>query len=108
MTYAHQLFVCTNQKSSVGRDVAKALKHAIKDQDLKAVRTADGEKQRNAVQECDCLDRCKHCKKGPGAALVVYPGGITYGNVRPHDCAAIVREHLGEGRPLAALLLDEK
>lgn len=107
MTYAHQLFVCTHQKSGVGHDVAKALKHAIKDQDLKTVRTADGEKRRNAVQECDCLDRCKHCKKGPGAALIVYPDGITYGDVKPSDCATIVREHLGGGRIVTSLLLSQ-
>ncbi|MFD1469722.1 ferredoxin [Hymenobacter caeli] len=107
MPYANHLFVCTHQKSGVGRDVAKALKHAIKDQGLKAV-VANGRKLRNAVQECDCLDRCKHCKKGSGAALVVYPEGLFYGDVHPKDCAALVREHLGEGRPLAALLLDDK
>lgn len=107
MIYAHQLFVCTHQKNGVGHDVAKALKHAIKDQGLKTVRAADGEKLRNTVQECDCLDRCKHCKKGDGAALIVYPDGITYGDVRPHDCANLVREHLGEGRIVMALLLSQ-
>ena len=71
------------------------------------VRAAGGETQRNAVQECDCLDRGKHCKKGEGAALVVYPDGITYGDVRPHDCAHLVREHLGEGRVVTLLLLGE-
>ncbi len=108
MPYAHHLFVCTNQKSGVGHDVAKALKHAIKDQDLKSVLGADGEKRRNYVQECNCLDRCKHCKKGSGAALVVYPEGNFYGDVQPKDCPALVREHLGEGRPVARLLLDDK
>ncbi len=106
MLFAHHLFVCTNQKSGVGHDVAKALKHALKDQNIKNVRGADGKKLRNAVQECDCLDQCKHCKKGSGAALVVYPDGITYGDVHPKDCAAIVREHLGEGRIVASLLLS--
>lgn len=106
MICAHHLFVCTNQKSGVGHDVAKALKHAIKDQDLKTVQTGSGEKKRNAVQECDCLDRCKHCKKGSGAALTVYPDGITYGDVHPKDCATIVREHLGGGRIVASLLLS--
>ncbi len=107
MHYAHHLFVCVNQKSGVGHDVAKALKHAIKDQGLKTVRTDSGEKLRNAVQECDCLDRCKHCKKGAGAALTVYPDGVTYGDVQPADCAAIVREHLGEGRIATKFLLGK-
>lgn len=95
----HHLFVCANQKDEVGRDVAKALKIEIKKQ---------GQKHHNRVQTCSCLDMCKHCKKGPGAALVVYPEGVFYGDVRPKDAADIVAQHLGEGRPVARLLLDGK
>ena len=69
-----RLFVCTNQKSGVGEDVAKALKKELKAQGLKKL-LGGGEQQRVRVQTCNCLDLCKQCKKGPGAALVVYPEG---------------------------------
>ena len=89
----------------MGKEVAKALKHELKKQDLKSWRRG-GEKLYNRVQTCNCLDLCKHCKKGPGAALVVYPEGVFYGQVRPKDAADIVREHLGEGQPVAHLRIE--
>lgn len=101
----HHLFVCNNQKSEIGKDVAKALKKELKKQDLKSVRL-DGQKMRNQVQTTNCLDQCKHCKKGPGAAVVVYPEGIWYGDVQPRDAADIVAEHLGQHRPVKRLQIE--
>lgn len=103
---ARRLFVCTNQKSGVGDDVAKALKKELKIQGLKKFFTG-GEKQHVRVQTCNCLDLCKQCKKGPGAALVIYPEGTVYGNVRPGDASAIVEDHLGRDRVVKRLLLEE-
>lgn len=101
-----RLFVCTNQKSGVGDDVAKALKKELKMQGLKKLFTG-GEKQRVRVQTCNCLDLCKQCKKGSGAALIVYPEGTVYGNVRPGDAVAIVEDHLGRDRVVKRLLIEE-
>ena len=101
---AHHLFVCNNQKSEVGDDVAKALKKELKLQGLKAF-VAGGQKAYNRVQTCNCLDVCKSCKKGPGAAVIVYPEGILYGNVRPKDAERLVHEHLGKGQLLTDLQL---
>lgn len=105
MPLDHHLFVCAAQKDEVGKDVAKALKLEIKKQGLKSW-LSGGQQRHNRVQTCNCLDLCKHCKKGLGAALVVYPEGVLYGDVRPKDAADIVAQHLGEGRPVARLLLD--
>lgn len=99
------LFVCVNQKDEVGKDVAKALKLELKKQGLKSWLTK-GKKHYARVQTCNCLDQCKHCKKGPGAAVVVYPAGIFYGDVRPKDAVAIVEQHVGAGRPIARLQFD--
>ena len=99
------LFVCSAQKTEVGKDVARSLKIELKKQDLKSI-VRKGEKYKTRVQICNCLDQCKHCKKGPGAAVVVYPDGIWYGDVKPKDAADIVREHLGENHPVKRLLLD--
>ncbi len=100
-----RLFVCAAQKDEVGREVAKALKTELKKQGLKTA-LIGGEKRKVRVQTCNCLDLCKSCKKGPGAALIVYPEGVAYGNVRPRDAAEIVHEHLGEGRVVERLRLD--
>jgi (2Fe-2S) ferredoxin len=105
MSENRRLFVCTNQKSGVGDDVAKALKKELKHQGLKKL-FSGGEKQRVRVQTCNCLDLCKQCKKGPGAALIVYPEGTVYGNVRPADAAELVSEHLGHGKVVKRLKLD--
>jgi (2Fe-2S) ferredoxin len=106
MSENRRLFVCTNQKSGVGDDVAKALKKELKIQGLKKL-FSGGEKQRVRVQTCNCLDLCKQCKKGPGAALIVYPEGTVYGNVRPGDAAELVSEHLGRGKVVRRLHLDD-
>lgn len=106
MSENRRLFVCTNQKSGVGDDVAKALKKELKIQGLRKL-FSGGEKQRVRVQTCNCLDLCKQCKKGPGAALIVYPEGTVYGNVRPGDAAELVSEHLGRGKVVKRLHLDD-
>ncbi|QKG53171.1 (2Fe-2S) ferredoxin domain-containing protein [Hymenobacter sp. BRD67] len=84
-----RLFVCTNQKSGIGEAVAKALKKELKAQGVKTM-LADGRKLHTRIQTCSCLDRCEHCKKGPGAALVVYPDEIYYNDVQPKDAACVV------------------
>ena len=106
MSNDRRLFVCVKQKTGVGEDVAKALKKELKTQGLKN-QVLDGEKWRTQVQTCNCLDLCRHCKKGPGAALIVYPEGTVYGNVRPADAAELVAEHLGAGRVVSRLHLNQ-
>ncbi|SHJ16014.1 (2Fe-2S) ferredoxin [Hymenobacter daecheongensis DSM 21074] len=104
MPLAYHIFVCNNQKTEVGSDVAKALKIALKKQGLKNFVTG-GKKHQARVQTCNCLDVCKHCKKGPGAALVIYPEGTFYGKVKPADAAELVQEHIGAGRVVERLAL---
>jgi len=100
-----RLFVCINQKSGVGEELVKALKKELKAQGQKKS-VVNGEKQRVRVQSCNCLDLCKQCKKGPGAALIVYPEGTEYGRVLPADAAELVAEHIGKGRVVRRLRLD--
>ena len=102
----HHIFVCNHQKSEVGDDVAKAIKKELKVQGLKTFLTG-GQKAHNRVQTCNCLDLCKQCKKGAGAALIVYPEGTVYGNVRPNDAAQLVAEHLGRGQVVKRLRIDD-
>jgi (2Fe-2S) ferredoxin len=100
-----RLFVCTAQKDEVGKEVAKAFKSELKKQGLKKLLTGSAP-SKVRVQTCNCLDLCKHCKKGPGAAVAIYPDNVYYGDVKPKDAADIVREHLGDGRVVKRLLLD--
>ena len=107
MSTVRRLFVCVNQKSGVGEDVAKALKKELKIQGLKKV-LHGGDRERVRVQTCNCLDLCKQCKKGPGAALIIYPEGTAYGKVRPDDAAELVARHLGLGQVVERLLLRDQ
>jgi len=102
MKHIRRLFVCTAQKSGVGKDVVKALKKELKRQGQHK-QAVDGETVRIQVQACDCLDLCKNCKKGPGAALIVYPEAVTYADVLPADAAELVAEHFGRGQVLKRL-----
>ena len=101
-----RIFVCTNQKSGVGEDVAKTLKKELKSQGVKKI-FFSGEKISTRIQTCNCLDLCKHCKKGPGAALIIYPEGEVYGNVRPKDAPALVQRLAGGPAPTEILLAHE-
>ena len=103
---SRRFFVCTNQKSGVGEEVAKALKKELKHQNLKK-QVIDGHKQHTQVQTCDCLDLCKQCKKGSGAALIFYPEGTVYGNVLPTDAAELVAKHAGAGQAVKRLRIEE-
>ena len=60
------------------------------------------------MQTCVCLDLCKQCKKGPGAALIAYPEAVTYGNVLPADAAELVAGHIGRGQVLKRLYLAKE
>ena len=106
MSEKKRLFVCVNQKSGVGEAVVKALKKELKVQLVKSL-LSGGERHKARVQSCSCLDLCKQCKKGPGAALIVYPEGTVYGNVQASDAAELVAEHLGRGRIVARLQAAE-
>jgi (2Fe-2S) ferredoxin len=43
------------------------------------------------------------CTGGPW--LLIYPDGSWYGTVTPERCERIVREHVGEGQPVAEWLV---
>ena len=101
-----RLFVCTNQKSGAGDDLAKALKKELKTQGVKKL-LVRGEKLTTRVQTCNCLDLCKHCKKGAGAALIVYPEGEVFGDVKPRDAAELVRYLAGEAARPTQFLGDD-
>ena len=67
------------------------LKQSLKSRQIAALRTKAG-----------CL---RICSGGPW--MLIYPEGIWYGNVTIERCERIVREHLGQGRPIAEWIVKE-
>lgn len=55
------------------------------------------------AQRAGCLDVCEY-----GAALVVYPDNVWYGNVKPQDVPEIVQSHLVNGVPVERLKIPGK
>lgn len=76
-----------------GKASLKALKRALKDEDLR---------DQVMVTKIKCLDQC-----GRGPVMVVYPDGVWYGGVDEEDARSIVREHLAEGRAIKKGVLHE-
>jgi len=52
------------------------------------------------LTECGSVGFC-----AIGAAVMIYPDGIWYAQVRPSDVKEIVEEHLINGRPVERLAL---
>ena len=63
---------------------------------------AAGLKGKVRANAAGCLDQCEH-----GPTVVVYPGQIWYGFVRPEDVAEIVQRHLVGGQPVERLILPQ-
>ena len=82
---AHVL-VCTHKTCHKrgGRDAAKELKRALKEEGLR---------DRVLVTAVHCLDQCDH-----GPVVVVYPEGVWYAGVDERAAREIVERHLKEKR----------
>jgi len=89
---AHVL-VCAHKdcRKDGGDAVAKELKHAIRDENLRS---------RVMLTETDCLDRCGH-----GPIVVVYPEGVWYGEVDKTCARAIIKEHIAGGGAIESRVL---
>ena len=100
----HHVFVCTG-KSCSAVDSA-AVKAAFEDELLsRKLLFGKAQKGKNpqgsvVVTECGSVGFC-----AIGAAVMVYPDGIWYAQVRASDVAEIVAEHLLHGRVVERLAL---
>jgi len=100
----HHVFVCTGKSCSA---VESAEVKAAFDRELRARAVLFGKESKGknpqgsiVVTECGSVGFC-----AVGTAVMVYPDGVWYAQVRASDVAEIVDEHLMNGRVVERLAL---
>jgi NADH-quinone oxidoreductase subunit F/NADP-reducing hydrogenase subunit HndC len=98
----HHVFVCTGKSCSA---VDSAAVKAAFEQELLARQMLFGKEKKGknpqgsvVLTECGSVGFC-----AIGAAVMVYPDGVWYAQVRASDVSEIVEEHLVNGRTVARL-----
>ena len=98
------VFVCTG-KSCSGNDsvaVKEAFERELKARNLQFGKASKGRNPNGSVvlTECGSVGFC-----AVGAAVMVYPDGVWYAQVRASDVPEIVEEPIVNGRPVERLAL---
>ena len=100
----HHVFVCKGSScSAVGSaDVIAAFEHELLSRGIMFGKEKKGKNPRGSVvlTECSSVGFC-----AIGAAVMVYPDGVWYAQVRAGDVPEIVEEHLINGRVVRRLAL---
>ncbi len=100
----HHVFVCSGKSCSVvgSAEVIEAFEHHLKARGILFGREAKGKNPRGSVvlTECASVGFC-----AIGAAVMVYPDGVWYAQVRASDVPEIIEEHLLQGRVVERLAL---
>ena len=100
----HHVFVCRGSScSAVGSaDVIAAFERELLARGIMFGKEKKGKNPRGSVvlTECSSVGFC-----AIGAAVMVYPDGVWYAQVRAGDVAEIVEEHLVNGRVVERLAL---
>ena len=100
----HHVFVCTGKSCSAVDSAAVkiAFERELLSRQLLFGKEKKGKNPRGSVvvTECGSVGFC-----AIGAAVMVYPDGIWYAQVREGDVAEIVEEHLLNGRVVERLAL---
>ena len=100
----HHVFVCTGKScSAVGSaEVLDAFGCELKARSLQYGKAKKGCNPNGSVvlTECASVGFC-----AIGAAVMVYPDGVWYAQVRASDVPEIVEEHIVNGRPVERLAL---
>ena len=106
----HHVFVCNGKScSAVGSaEVKKAFEEELQKRNLRWGKESKGRNPDGEIVLTDC-GSVGFCSIG--TAVLVYPEGIWYGQVRAEDVTEIIEEHLEKGnivKRLALINLDEK
>jgi (2Fe-2S) ferredoxin len=100
----HHVFVCRGTScSAVGSaEVIAAFEHELLSRGIMFGKEKKGKNPRGSVvlTECSSVGFC-----AIGAAVMIYPDGIWYAQVRANDVPEIVEEHLINGRVVERLAL---
>ena len=106
----HHVFVCNGKScSAVGSaEVKAAFEHELESRNLRFGKESKGRNPNGSIVLTDCSS-IGFCSIG--AAVLVYPEGVWYAQVRAADVPEIVEKHLIGGEiveRLALVKLDEK
>jgi (2Fe-2S) ferredoxin len=100
----HHVFVCTGKSCSAVEsvEVRNAFERELKARGLQYGKVSKGCSPNGSVvlTECGSVGFC-----AIGAAVMVYPDGVWYAQVRATDVPEIVEEHIVNGRPVERLAL---
>ncbi|HEX6649065.1 MAG TPA: (2Fe-2S) ferredoxin domain-containing protein [Pyrinomonadaceae bacterium] len=100
----HHVFVCTGKSCSAvdSAQVRDAFERELKARELQYGKISKGCNPNGTVvlTECGSVGFC-----AIGAAVMVYPDGVWYAQVRATDVPEIVEEHIVNGRPVERLAL---
>src|SRR5216110_234781 len=100
----HHVFVCTGKSCSArdSAEVRNAFEQELTERNLLFGREAKGKNPNGSIvlTECASVGFC-----AIGAAVMVYPDGVWYAQVRATDVPEIIEEHLLNGRVVERLAL---
>jgi len=100
----HHVFVCTGKSCSAveSAEVRNAFERELRARGLQYGKEKKGCNPKGSVvlTECASVGFC-----AIGAAVMVYPDGVWYAQVRATDVPEIVEEHIVNGRPVSRLAL---
>jgi (2Fe-2S) ferredoxin len=100
----HHVFVCTGKSCSVvdSAEVKARFENELMERGLLFGKVKKGKNPKGSilVTECGSVGFC-----AIGAAVMVYPDGVWYAQVRASDVTEIVEEHLLNGRVVERLAL---
>lgn len=102
-----QVFVC-NGKSCLavgGAEVKAEFEKQLEAKNMRYGKASKGRNPKGAVVLTDC-GSVGFCSVG--AAVLVYPEGVWYAQVRAEDVSEIIEEHLEKGNVVERLALIEK
>lgn len=100
----HHVFVCAGKSCSArdSAEVKEAFDRELKERGILFGKEAKGKNPNGSiiVTECASVGFC-----AIGAAVMVYPDGVWYAQVRAEDVAEIIEQHLLNGRVVERLAL---
>ncbi len=98
------IFVCAGKSCAAvgGAEVKKAFEEELKKRNLRWGKASKGRNPEGEIVLTDC-GSVGFC--AIGTAVLIYPEGIWYGQVRASDVPEIVEEHLEKGKTVERLAL---